>query len=316
MKTKIQFALAPTLVAIALTCGTVPLVTSLPAAASELDGYLGAAAPGFDSPETAVAAFKTTLASGNLDDLAKLLGLDPAKLKAYEGITDIFKQIQEGTAKSVQIQDDADRKILQIGDKLWPFPFPLAKDKDGKWAFDTKAGLEEVVNRRVGQNENEVIDTMREYVDAQKDYASDDRDGDGVLEYAQKLISTPGKTDGLYWPIEQGDGDSPAGAFVNEEQLTKAGKEDDGYFGYHFRILRGQGNNIAGGRYDYVINGNMIAGFALIAWPARYARTGVYTFEVNHAGIVYQKDLGPDTDAVVQTIRRFNPDKTWEEVKG
>ena len=225
------------------------------------------------------------------------------------GIGDIYKQIQEGTAKSVQVQDDADRKILLIGDKLWPLPFPLSKNKDSKWAFDAEAGLEEVVNRRVGQNENEVIDTMRQYVDAQKDYAGDDHDDDGVLEYAQKLISTAGKTDGLYWPMEQGDGDSPAGPFVSQEQLTKAGNEDDGYFGYHFRILRGQGNNIAGGRYDYVINGNMIAGFGLIAWPAHYARTGVYTFEVNQAGIVYQKDLGPDTDAIVKAIRRFNPDR-------
>jgi hypothetical protein len=308
--------LFPVLLGLAFVTGAMPLTPSVPAAASELDGYLGAKPPSFDNPDAAVAAFKSTLASGNLDELAKLLGLDPAKLKAYEGIADIYKQIQEGTAKSVQIQDDADRKILLIGDKLWPLPFPLAKDKDSKWAFDTEAGLEEVVNRRVGQNETEVIDTMREYVDAQKDYASEDRDEDGVPEYAQKLVSTPGKTDGLYWPIEQGDGDSPAGAFVSQEQLTKAGKkEDDGYFGYHFRILRGQGNNIAGGRYDYVINGNMIAGFGLIAWPARYARTGVYTFEVNQSGIVYQKDLGPDTNAIVKGIRRFNPDRTWEALK-
>ena len=146
------------------------------------------------------------------------------------------------------------------------------------------------------------------------DYASEDRDGDGVLEYAQKLISTRGKTDGLYWPADQGDGDSPAGDFVDQAELRRA-KKGEGYFGYRFRILTGQGDNVAGGAYDYVINGNMIAGFALIAWPVKYGETGVTTFIVNQQGIVYEIDLGPTTDLVVKQIERFNPDDDWDVVE-
>ena len=132
-----------------------------------------------------------------------------------------------------------------------------------------------------------------------------------MLEYAQKLISTEGQTDGLYWPIEQGDGVSPVGPNIDLAALDKAA-QGDGYFGYKFRILRGQGNQVAGGRYDYVINGNMIGGFGLIAWPARYAETGVSTFVISHAGILYEKDLGPDTEKLASEIRRFNPDSSWE----
>jgi hypothetical protein len=186
--------------------------------------------------------------------------------------------------------------------------------KDGKWSFDTIAGLEEVINRRIGENELEAIETARAYIEAQRDYAMEDRDADGVLEYAQKLVSSDGQTDGLYWPVEQGDGESPAGAFVSEQQLRKAKEKGDGYFGYRFRILRAQGNNIAGGRYDYVINDNMIAGFGLIAWPVKYGETGVKTFAVNQAGIIYEKDLGPNTSALVRDIARFNPDKSWDVV--
>ncbi len=212
------------------------------------------------------------------------------------------------------LEQDGNRAILVLGDQLWPLPFPLSKAADGKWAFDTTAGFEEIINRRVGENELEALATAKAYVDAQADYAAEDRDGDGVLEYAQKLVSSEGATDGLYWPLEQGDGDSPAGSFVDQAAYDKA-KLGEGYFGYHFRILRGQGNNIAGGRYDYVINGNMIAGFALIAWPVEYAETGVSTFVVNQAGVVYEKDLGPETEKIVSETYRFNPDKTWEIAK-
>jgi hypothetical protein len=281
------------------------------AATEELDSYIGSAAPSFDSPDAAVTAFKSALAADDFDGLAKLLGLDPAKLKAREGVMDTYAKIREGAAKQVVVRDDDDRKLLDIGANLWPLPFPLTQDKSGKWAFNTRAGIEEIINRRVGENETEAIASVTAYVEAQRDYAAEDRDGDGVLEYAQKLISTEGKTDGLYWPIEQGDGDSPAGAFINQAEFGKAMKEDSGYFGYRFRILRGQGDNVAGGRYDYVINGNMIAGFGLIAWPVQYARTGVYTFEVNQAGIVYQRDLGPDTEHIVKHTFRFNPNKSW-----
>ena len=188
---------------------------------------------------------------------------------------------------------------------------PIAKTEDGKWAFDTYAGLDEIIARRVGENELTTIATVRAYVDAQTDYASLDRDSDGVLEYAQKLISSEGQTDGLYWPADQGDGESPAGPFVDESEVAAA---KDGYFGYRYRILTGQGDNIAGGAYDYVINGNMIAGFALIAWPVRYGVSGVKTFVVSHHGIVYEKDLGDSTEVIVPYIDRFNPDESWDVV--
>ena len=269
--------------------------------------------PAFGDPAAAIEAFKAALVANDLPALAKLIGLDAEKLKSDEDAASTFAQIREAAAKQLTVEDLGDRKLLRLGEKLWPFPFPLVKDKDGKWAFDTTAGLEEIVNRRVGENELEAINTMRAYVDAQRQYALQDWDDDGVLEYAQKLISSPGKTDGLYWPPDQGDGDSPVGDFADQAALDKA-KQGEGYFGYKFRILTGQGDNVAGGRYDYVINGNMIAGFALLAWPAKYGETGVTTFAVNQQGVVYQVDLGQATESMATGIRRFNPDDAWSVV--
>lgn len=267
--------------------------------------------PVFDTAEQAVDAFKAALASDDFDKLATLLGLDPAKARAGEGVMDTYAEIRDGAKKQVVIHDVDGRKILDIGDKLWPLPFPVVKGTDGKWSFDTYAGFEEIINRRVGENELQAIATMRAYVDAQNEYSSVDHDDDGVLEYAQKLISSDGKTDGLYWSPDLGQGDSPAGdAFESEAVLSKA-KAGAGYFGYHYRILTSQGPNIAGGKFDYIINGNMIAGFGLIAWPIRYGETGVHTFEVNANGTVYQADLGADTAKMAEGIKTFNPDDNW-----
>jgi len=290
------------------------LSSSFAAEEQSFEQFIGAEPEAFADPAAAIAALKAKLAANDFDGTAKLLGLDPVALAKAENIKENFEAIRQRAAKLFSVEEDGDQRIILLGDEVWPFPFPLRKAKDGKWTFDTVAGLEEVINRRIGENETEVIDTVRAYVEAQRDYAMEDRDADGVLEYAQKLISSEGQTDGLYWPMEQGDGDSPAGAFVSEQQLRKAKAKGDGYFGYHFRILRGQGANIAGGRYDYVINDNMIAGYGLIAWPVKYGETGVSTFVVNQAGIVYEKDLGPNTDALVRDIARFNPDKSWEVV--
>jgi Protein of unknown function (DUF2950) len=267
--------------------------------------------PLFDDPAAAVEALKSALADNDFAAVAKLLGLDAGKLKGAEGVMDTFAKIRDAAAKQVVVVDTEDGKLLQLGDKLWPFPFPLLKGDDGKWAYDTQAGLEEIVNRRVGENELEAIATMRAYVEAQKDYASADRDDDGVEEFAQKLVSSEGATDGLYWPADQGSGESPAGDFVNQAELEDA-SQGEGYFGYRFRILTGQGDEVAGGAYDYIINDNMIAGFGLIAWPVKYAETGVNTFAVNQHGIVYQTDLGPSTESIGEYIDRFNPDDSWE----
>ncbi len=299
----------------ALACGTVSLAVPAHALSDRLEAFIGAEPPLFAPAGEGGAAFKAAMATGDIAQISQLLGLDPDKVKAAEGIGDRIAEMKAAAAKLVTVEGEGDERIISIGSDVWPFPFPLVRsEKDGKWAFDTVAGIEEIVNRRIGENELHAIETARAYVEAQRDYAAEDRDGDGVLEYAQKLISSEGATDGLYWPIEQGDGVGPAGPNIDLAALDKAAK-GDGYFGYKFRILRAQGNQVAGGRYHYVINGNMIGGYGLIAWPARYAETGVTTFVVNHAGIVYEKDLGPDTEKLADQIRRFNPDKSWEVVK-
>jgi hypothetical protein len=271
-------------------------------------------APSFDAPSDAVEKLRAALSSDDPSALAELIGLKADKLKASEDAMNAYRQIREGTRRQVILEDHGDEKVVEIGDKLWPFPFPLVKGSDGKWSFDTQAGLREIVNRRLGENELEAIQTMRNYIVAQREYALVDRDGGGVLEYAQKLVSTPGKTDGLYWPPDQGDGDSPAGDNIQQATLQRA-QHGDGYFGYHFRILKGQGPNVVGGEHSYVINGNMIAGFALIGWPVRYGETGIMTFMVSHQGVVYQRDLGKNTDEVVAKTKRFNPDDKWDIVK-
>ena len=265
--------------------------------------------PSFDTPEAAVEAFGKALQAPDAGPLAELLGLDPAKLKADESTGETYAAIQQGAATQLLLEKEGDSRLLQIGEKLWPLPFPLVKWEDGKWAFDTYAGLEEIVNRRVGENELQTIETMNAYVDAQEEYASEDRDEDGVEEFAQKLISSEGKTDGIYWPTDDVNGESPAGD-LDQSELDDAAK-GEGYFGYKYKILTGQGDQIAGGAYDYIINGNMIAGFGLIAWPAKYGETGVKTFAVNQHGIVYETDLGPTTAAIVKYIDRFNPDDSW-----
>jgi hypothetical protein len=269
--------------------------------------------PVFATPEAALDAFKQALDDAGNGAVAALLGLDAEKLKADENSDETLAAIKEGVAKQLILDGDGDRRTLQIGEKLWPIPFPIVKGDDGKWAFDTYAGLEEIVNRYVGENELTAIETTRAYIDAQEDYAVQDRDEDGVEEFAQKLISSEGATDGLYWPTDEINGESPAGDFVVQAELGEAEK-GEGYFGYKYKILTGQGDQIAGGAYDYVINGNMIGGFGLIAWPAKYGETGVKTFAVNQHGVVYETDLGPTTEQIVKHIDRFNPDDTWEVV--
>lgn len=300
---------------LSLAVGITSVAVALPASASDdqLSAFVGAEPELFGTPEEAAAAFTNVVAKDDLAAIAKLLGLNPEKLASAENIRDTLEQVRAAAAAKVVVRDDGEQRILVLGPELWPFPFPLVRDQNGKWGFDTIAGLEEIVNRRIGQNELHAIDTVRLFVEAQRDYAAEDRDADGVLEFAQKLVSSEGLTDGLYWPVEQGDGDSPAGA-IDQAALDKA-KAGDGYFGYRFRILKRQGDNVAGGAYDYVINGNMIGGFALIASPASYARTGVSTFAVNQAGIVYERDFGPDTENIVAKIKTFNPGDGWQVVE-
>lgn len=298
----------------ALIIGPLPALSPAGAESTELAGYIGEEPTLFDTADAGVQAFKDTMAKGDTAAVARLLGLDAGKLEDSEGIADKLQQIRDATAERVEIEDQGEQQVLDLGSQLWPFPFPLVKGEDGKWAFDTVAGLEEILNRRIGENELQAIETAQLYVQAQQEYAAEDRDGDGVLEFAQKLISSDGQTDGLFWPIEQGDGESPVGASIDLGALESA-RDGNGYFGYKFRILTSQGDNVAGGAYDYVTNGNMIGGFALIAWPARYAETGVNTFVINNAGIVYEADFGPETEKTVEGIKSFNPDDSWSVVE-
>jgi hypothetical protein len=210
-----------------------------------------------------------------------------------------------------------DRRVLVIGDEAWPMPIPLVRVGD-RWRFATEEGREELANRRIGGNERNAIHVLRAYVDAQREYAARDRDGDGVLQYAQKVASSPGKRDGLYWPADEAKGEelSPFGPLLAQSEGYLAGhKAGDAYRGYHFRILTRQGKSAPGGAYNYVINGRMIAGFAMVAYPAEYGRSGVMTFVVNHNGKVYEKNLGKDSAALGAKMTAFDPGAGWKEVK-
>ena len=303
-----------------MLAGGALVVGTLPALAAEEEPALfkmasEKAPTEFATLDEVVAAFKSAVTAGDADKVAELLGLDVAKAKASDNAKETFELIQQGVKNSLTVREVDGARVLVIGDRMWPFPFPISQKEDGKWSFDTYAGLNEILARRIGENERFAIDTMGEYINAQMTYAQEDHDGDGVLEYAQKLISTEGKQDGLFWKNEQGDIDeeSPGGAALSEANYSKA-KAGEGYFGYHYRILTSQGANIAGGKFDYIINGNMIAGFGLVAWPVKYGETGVRTFVVNKEGIVYEADLGENTDKLARDIRSFNPGDKWDIV--
>jgi hypothetical protein len=202
------------------------------------------------------------------------------------------------------------RAILSVGNEDWPVPVPIVKHA-GKWHFDSKAGRTEILQRRIGNNELDAIDICRGYAEAQKEYASEIHDDSGVNQYAQRIISTPGKHDGLAWRNTDGSAGGPVGETIakaiEEGYTNKSGP----YHGYYFKTLKGQGPAAPLGQLDYVVNGVMIGGFALVAWPAEYRVTGVQTFIVSYEGIVYQKDLGPDTAKIAAAMELYNPDKTW-----
>jgi hypothetical protein len=221
--------------------------------------------------------------------------------------------------KNILEREGSDKVVLHVGNEDWPFPIPVVK-KDKRWRFDTEEGREEVLARRIGRNELNVIQVCLAIVDAQREYALKDRDGDGLLEYARKFASDPGKKDGLYWKAGQGDEQSPLGSLVAtaQEQGYKGAKKSDKpvpYHGYYYRILQAQGPNATGGAYEYGVNGNMIGGFALVAYPAKYGASGIMTFIVNHDGVVFQKDLGKKTAELVAAMSLFNPDKDWKKVQ-
>jgi hypothetical protein len=208
--------------------------------------------------------------------------------------------------------------ILIVGKQDWPFPIPLVK-KSNTWVFDTEKGKDEILNRRIGDNELYTIQTCLAIVDAQREYAIKDRNRDALLEYAQKFISDPGKRNGLYWEAKQGEPQSPLGPIVSQARSQGYQGKPSGtptpYHGYYYRILTAQGKDAAGGAYSYLVKGKMIGGFALVAYPAEYGNSGVMTFIVNHDGKVFQKNLGANTAAIARGMKEYNPDSSWTAVK-
>jgi hypothetical protein len=219
--------------------------------------------------------------------------------------------------KAVKFERTGDTKAtLLVGPGEFPFPYPLVA-KNGRWQFDARQGNEQVLDRRIGRNELAAIKVCLAYVDAQREYANRDRDGNGLLEYAQKLTSTPGARDGLYWETRAGEPPSPLGpltATARGQGYDRHGP-DNPYHGYHYKILTGQGRDATGGAYDYIVDGRMIGGFALVAYPARWGGSGVMTFICNHDGVVYERNLGKDTVATASAMTVYNPGAGWEKSK-
>jgi len=214
------------------------------------------------------------------------------------------------------ITREGDTAKLVIGNDDFPFAFPIVKTGE-RWHFDTEAGKDELLARRIGENELDAVKVMQAIVDAQRDYSSEDRNGDGVLDYAQKFASSPGKRDGLYWPTKAGEPASPLGPLVARAAGQGYAKGETGprpFHGYYYRMLKGQGKSAESGAVDYVVKGRAIGGFAVVAYPAKYGNSGIMTFIVNQDGKVYQADLGPKSTEQAAKIQRFDPDKAWSLV--
>ena len=272
------------------------------------------------TPDEAASALASAAKTGDMKTLNIVLGPDGEDIiSSGDEVADAAtreKFVAAYDAKH-QIKMDSDNKaIIVIGPDDFPLPIPLVR-KDGMWRFDTAAGQEEILFRRIGKNELDAIQACLAYVDAQNEYSEKDRTGSGVKTYAQRIVSQQGKKDGLYWPTSQGEEPSPLGELVAD--ATAQGYRVEGqrtpFHGYYFKILTKQGPAAPGGALDYVVGGKMIGGFGLVAYPAEYRNSGVKTFICGHSGTVYEKDLGPNTAKLAEQMSAYNPDKTWTEVK-
>ena len=259
----------------------------------------------FASPELAVTALVDGVARNDGAEVRSILGIQSERLVPLDSVSlDDRLAFLAAWAQGHRILEDGDKVARLELSTGWTLPIPLVRTSQG-WVFDTQAGKAEVRLRRIGRNELSAIETMRAYVEAQQEYAEQDRNGDGIREFAQKILSSPGRQDGLYWPTADGEPESPLGPLLETSDLK------DGYHGYRFRILKAQGKAAPGGARSYVKDGRMTDGFALVGWPARYNETGLMTFIVNQDGVVYQKYLGPDTAAIAGAMTRFDPDASW-----
>ena len=275
----------------------------------------------FSTPEAAAQALVDAAAQNDTAALLKLFGPGGKDIVQSGDAADDKATHAEFAARArarLQVEPDHDnpnRAILVVGDQNWPLPVPLIR-KNRQWSFDAASGRVEILARRVGRNELTAIDVCRGYVEAQMEYASRDRDAHGILKYAQQILSSPGKKDGLYYEGESENLVPKSFADAAAVLLQAQGKKPVPYHGYFFHILKSQGPDAPGGTMDYVVKGAMIGGFAMVAWPADYGVSGVQTLIVNHRGIVYEKDLGPQTATLARQTTRFNPDKTWKPVVG
>ncbi len=291
-----------------------------------LTASLGSAAEtkpkSFSTPEVAVKELMEAAKAGDSKALLAILGPEAAPIVesgdavADKGSRERFLQAYQEASK-IERSGNA-KAILSVGKDAWPFPIPIVKSAAG-WHFDTKQGAEEILNRRIGRNELAAMQVLQAYVDAQREYYRLNPQKDTLPHFAQHIASTEGKRDGLYWAAKTGESPSPLGPLVASAAAEGYTKSADGkpgaYHGYHYRILREQGPAAKGGAYDYVAQGRMIGGFAMVAYPAGYGSSGVMTFIVNHDGAVYEKDLGPDTATAASKMTQFNPDKTWKRTK-
>jgi len=310
-----------TLASAAAAQGAAPAQSSAPAkpAVAKPAAKSTAASSVFPSAQDAVDALVAALRAGDQQKLGAVLGPGhQAAIDSGDPIAD--KASRErfvawyDQKHSLQMDGDA-KAMLVVGDDDWPMPIPIVKGAKG-WSFDSRAGEEELLARRIGRNELDAIQVCLAFIDMQKDYAGVDRDGNGYLEYARRWISSPGKHDGLYWPTKEGEPESPGGPRLAEASVQYAGKTGPTpYHGYYYRILTAQGKSAPGGARNYVVEGKLMGGVALIAYPAKYRNSGVKTFMCNTDGIVYEKDLGPETAAIAVKVSAYDPDKTWEKVQ-
>lgn len=289
--------------------GAALLLTCVPAQAEDQ----------YESPEAAVEALIGAARAGDRDKLLEILGSDGEEvISSGDDVADknARSRFMAAYDKSHKLETEGDDfAVLLLGDDDWPFPIPVVKTDGGKWEFDTEAGLEEILIRRIGRNELSAIEAARGYVDAQEKYAALDVDGKQPPAFAQRIVSTPGNKDGLFWPPKEGETQSPLAkkfAEIAEEGYAPDGVKPIPYHGYYFRILRSQGEGAEGGARDYVNDGRMTGGFALIAYPAEYGNSGIMTFIVSQDSVVLEKDLGDDTEEIASKIDSFSPDDTWE----
>jgi len=260
----------------------------------------------FVEPKQAAEALVAALNANDKQAMSKLLGADWRSLLPPDGVDPADKKLfLEKAAQALDVKVAEGRAEVSVGSDGWVLPIPIVRAKDGKWRFDTAGGREAILDRRIGANELSAMQAALAYVDAQREYAQADRNGDGILEYARKFLSSPGKRDGLIWSQKLGD-ESPMGeAFVP----PRAGV---GYHGYHFKILTAQGPKANGGARSYLIGNRLASGYALLAWPVQYGKTGVMSFIVNQEGKLFERDLGAKTPQVAASIQRFDPDDSWK----